>query len=191
MTEKEYKELFKIIKPYVNFNIDLRKKLSIGDKRLITKYTNQFKELYQGMNIKIFRSSNKANLKTVQNTYHQVFKTLPRWKVAFVPYSGSQAPSIRVKNGIVKTFNKRSKLKQFIIPIENQGEFLLNTREYVQGLLDKHNVPDRQKLWVKTGDYLSTESFEAELLADEMEDWVNRYENAETFITGFQSAFFR
>ncbi|AUR85721.1 putative terminal protein [Vibrio phage 1.080.O._10N.286.48.A4] len=191
MKDKEYKELFKALRPFVNFNIDLRKKLSASDKRLITIYGNQFKDIYQGQNIKVFRSANKSNLKTVQDAYHQTLKTLPRWKVAFVPYNGKQAPSIRVKDGIIKTYNKRSKLKQFIIPIVDQFSFLNDTFNYVSELLEIHNVPDRQKLWVKTGDYLSTESFEAEILAEEMADWVERYENADTFITGFQSAFYR
>ncbi len=193
MTDKEYKESFKTIRSYVNFNIDLRKKLSRSDKILITKYINQFKDIYQGMNIKVYRSRNKKNLNTVQDSFHQVTKTLPAWKVAFVPYTSRTAPSLRVKNGRVYLKNITTKLKHYTLPITDRLAFVSDPFNYVTNLLEKAKVAPRERLQVMTGDYLSTAIYDAENLAEEIEDWVNTYggDKAANFILGFKSVYYR
>lgn len=190
--EKNYKEMFKAIKPYVNFKIDLRKKLTSNNKSLISRYYNQFLDINQGMNIKVFRTKNNKNLKLVQDSFHKTSSTLPKWKVAFVPYNTNTPPSIRVRGGKVYTYNPKSKLKSFIIPIDDKLAFISAPYEYTYNLLfNRNNVPPKTKMVVITGEYISSSIYEAEILPYEMELWVERYEESADFILGFKSVLYR
>lgn len=97
----EYARRLRAIRPFVNFDFDLRSKLTAAQKRKITIYYNEVEALTHRP-YHVYKPKSKKRLKAAQN-FAQHDKSLPGLKVAFVPVSNpDKAPKIR--------FNKRGEM---------------------------------------------------------------------------------
>ena len=86
----------KTIRPYINFDYDLRKPLTEYQKRKIRKYWNEIEAL-TARPFHVYRPRTKKHLKKAQE-YAQHETHLPGLKVAFIPTSGKK-PRIRFNKG--------------------------------------------------------------------------------------------
>lgn len=95
----------KLIRPYVDFNYDLRKPLSETAKRKIKEYSDEVTAL-TNRPYQIFRPRKHAHLLEAQG-FAQHERRLPGLKVAFLPTDGASKMHVRwTKKGIVaKTKN--------------------------------------------------------------------------------------
>jgi hypothetical protein len=91
----DYRKRLKTLRPYVNFNYDLRKKLSSGAKRKINRYYNAYTRLTdKTRNATVYRPRRKDHLKKAQfKAGHN--PALTEFKVAFLPSSPGETPHIR------------------------------------------------------------------------------------------------
>lgn len=104
-----YSQRLKDIRPFINFNYDLRKPLTAHQKRRINEYYNEIQALthrpYQ-----VYKPRRKDHLKTAQK-FAQHEKKLPGLKVAFIPTNGDEKTKIEfTKKGqlIAKTKHVRT-----------------------------------------------------------------------------------
>lgn len=82
----------KAIRPYINFNYDLRKPLSSYQKSKIKKYFDEVDAL-TARPFHVYRPRKKERLKKAQE-FGQHEKQLPGLKVAFIPSNGKDKPKI-------------------------------------------------------------------------------------------------
>lgn len=85
----------KAIRPYINFNYDLRKPLSKYQKSKIKKYWDEIEAL-TARPFHVYRPRTKDHLQAAQD-FAQHENRLPGLKVAFIPTSGKR-PRIRFNN---------------------------------------------------------------------------------------------
>ena len=90
----------KAIRPFINFDYDLRKPLTQYQKRRIKEYWSEIDAL-TARPYYIYRPRNKTRLKKAQE-FARHEKQLPGLKVALIPTSGVENPKIR--------FNKKGEL---------------------------------------------------------------------------------
>lgn len=88
-----HSERLKKIRPYVEFNYDLRKPLSAAAKRKIKTYYDEIQAL-TNRPYQVFRPRTKAHRAEAQE-FAQHEKVLPQLKVAFVPTNGHEKLKIR------------------------------------------------------------------------------------------------
>lgn len=91
-SKKIHSQRLKAIRPFVNFNYDLRKPLSCYQKSKIKKYYDEVQAL-TARPYHVYRPKSKARLKKAQE-FGQHEHQLPGLKVAFIPTSG-ETPRIR------------------------------------------------------------------------------------------------
>ena len=127
----DYKEQAKIIKPFADFPIDLRKKLSKSDKAKITKYYNAVDSLTARTSY-AYKPRNKKRLKLAQQFSHTdpAHKHLPHLKVAFIPVPEENARPVigfTDKGMRIKSFHVTSHFLPF-----NRRKLLKNPRAHVE-----------------------------------------------------------
>jgi len=83
----------KAIRPYVNFNYDLRKPLSKYQKQKVKKYFDEIDAL-TARPYQVYRPRSKKRLKKAQE-FAQHENNLPGLKVAFIPNNGKDKAKIR------------------------------------------------------------------------------------------------
>lgn len=100
-----HKDRMKQIRPFVNFNYDLRKPLPKSAQRKIKKYSDEISAL-TNRPYQVFRARSKQHLYEAQ-AFAQHGEKLPGLKVAFLPTDGSHKMQLRFgKRGVTgKTKN--------------------------------------------------------------------------------------
>lgn len=94
------KRRLKEIRPFVNFNYDLRKPLTASQKRKIKKYHDEIKAL-TARPFQVFRPRSARHLLQAQE-FAQHEKHLPGLKVAFIPTDGSNKVQLSfTKKGVI------------------------------------------------------------------------------------------
>lgn len=100
-----HSQRLKDIRPFVNFNYDLRNKLTRAQQSKIKKYHDEIGAL-KARPFQVYRPRKAANLKAAQS-FAQHEKKLPGLKVAFVPTNGKDKLKITIgKTGKVKARTK-------------------------------------------------------------------------------------
>jgi len=103
-TRVNYSEKLKFIRPFVDFNFDLRKKLTSAEKRKITIYFNEIDAL-TARPYHTYRSRDKRRLSKAQK-YGQHEKVLKDLNTAFIPTSGQDIRLTFDKNNNIKVISK-------------------------------------------------------------------------------------
>lgn len=92
---RDYSDKLRAIRKYVEFDFDLRKPLASSQKRKINRYYDAIYAIQARAN-HVFRSSDKARVRTVQRYSRNEFEALPQIKVAFMEYNdGNTIEKIR------------------------------------------------------------------------------------------------
>ena len=102
---KEYSQKLKTIRPFVEFNYDLRKPLHANSKRKIDRYFEAINAIQARPN-KVYRSKNKKRVKEVQEYGRNGFENLPQIKVAFYESSAANPVTLRFDKKGVKAHGK-------------------------------------------------------------------------------------
>lgn len=131
-----HSQRLKAIRPYVNFDFDLRQELTPYQKRKIKQYYDEIDAL-TARPYHVYRPRSKAHLKKAQE-FAQHEKQLPGLKVAFVPTNGKDVPKIR--------FNKDGDIVATTEHVTTRV-LSLNTRELIAdpiGHVEKVIAQDKQ-----------------------------------------------
>ena len=96
-----YSDRLKAIRSFVDFNYDLRKPLASGQKAKINRYFEALDRINARGN-KVYRSANKARVRTVQQAGRNGFEKLPGFKVGFYPTTKANPATLRFRNGQLK-----------------------------------------------------------------------------------------
>lgn len=95
------------IRPYVNFDYDLRKPLTAAAQRKILKYWRVVDSL-KARNHIVYRPRNKANLRAAQQfAQHEEF--LPEINAAFIPVADPESAKLKIRRGKQLRFSVRER----------------------------------------------------------------------------------
>lgn len=174
-----YSRRLKAIRPFVNFNYDLRKKLTPAQKGKITRYYNSIKDMSDGQNY-VYRPRSKKNLKLAkQYTDSQ----LPQLKVAFIPIHGKA--KVTFNNGKMKI--KTGRVTETYLPIDKML-LIENPSEAAQKAI-KGRKEDAFK--IQAGKYEISGTQSAAFLADKIKQLGDKYNSgnhsAENWLHGVKA----
>lgn len=179
----DYSYRMRAIRPYVDFNYDLRRPLSSAAKAKITRYYEYIQKLTVRPH-QVYRSSNDKNLKAVQR-FSQHDTKHPALKVAFVPNAGVERMSLTVtKDGKVR--GKTGNIRVYEIPLdveliaglvaedqEQDDPEVNSVREYLQEIID--TGPEVQRYVIQAGEFEFPGAFAKQFIVDEMLRVMNNY----------------
>lgn len=113
---QNYNEMMKTIRPFVNFNYDLRKELNPNQKRRISLYFNKLAPLLD-YDIQVYRPRKKKNIETAINSLPY---DIPKTGLKAIPIikNNPQNGKIRIgKNGLLIKNDKTERLLVGINPL--------------------------------------------------------------------------
>lgn len=121
LKQLNYKQAYKIIKPYVDLNIDLRKKLTKSQKWQISFYFNKLRA-YNAIDINgepqrttFYKPKSKKKLKKLKKKFNVKSK---RFKIIPIPEQVTDGGKIKInKNNDIVILNKYT--RKILIPINN------------------------------------------------------------------------
>lgn len=178
-----YKRRLKAIRPFVNFNYDLRKKLTPAQKGKITRYYNEIKDMTDGQHY-IYRPRSKKNLKLAK-TYTD--SNLPDIKVAFIPTHGKAQVKFTKNQMKIKTGN----VTETYLPV-NKETLVINPLKAAEDAI-KGRKEDAFK--IQAGKYEISGTHSAELIGREIERLGNAYNSgnnsAENWLHGVKAYSFQ
>lgn len=173
LTNSQYAELIKRIRPFVSFDWNLNdvKKygLSKYDKQTIKIYYKEIKAL-QSRPHQIYRPRKKENLRTSQE-YSQHQKKLKYLKTAFVPTDGQKAKIYFSKKGKMKVI-LGSKVEQKFIPLDAK-KLSKNAINHVNEKIKNYGNKTRFK--VNAGEYEINKTMEKIFVAQYVQSLVDQY----------------
>lgn len=183
-----YAKAYRVISPYVNFQVDTRKLITVAEQRKISKYFREYKKLTANP-VHIYKSKKKTNLQFVQKQTGQP-KGFPGFKVAFVPVSEEGA---KIKISIRKYKNGKRKLvisdshiirKTFLFSEYEAEELetLDNPEPTVNGILKDSKGIDQFTLMC--GNHETKQSVERQFLLEQVERFTQTYGNAHEWLFG-------
>lgn len=168
---QQYKKMYKALKPYIDYPLDLRKPLTKGNKTVITKY---FKELqrvtdHKPYSIQVYRSKNKTKLKKVQELGGQNTR-LNKFKVAFVPKTSPHQKIRFNKKG--EAYTKGVYVKATFIPLDPLLLATENAEDYVNA-----TIADRTEnsFSIQAGDYEISGTFSKNRVAGQVNKLCMQY----------------
>ena len=169
----QYKKMYKALKPFVDFKIDLRKEITRGQKTVITKYFKEYTRLTAGKpyEIQVFRSNKRANTVKAQELGGQDTR-LKKFKVAFVP---KNSPHQKIKfNKKGEAYVKNFYVKATFIPLDPLRLATEDITEYVDGV-----IADRKEdsFSVQTGDYELGGTFSKSRVGERVNKLCQQYNN--------------
>lgn len=127
------------IRPYVNFDYDLKAPLSKSRKQRIKAYFDEIEALTQRP-FSIYRPRNKKRLKKAQE-FAQHEKQLPGLKAAFIPTDGVSKPKIRFDkqgNLIARTNHITTRFLVF-----NKSELIKNPKAHTESVINRDKSAKR------------------------------------------------
>jgi len=170
-----YAQRLKAIRPFVDFDHDLRKPLSSAAKAQITRYYGYIQKLTVREH-QVYRSSNPANLRAVQRFAQHAPTGFEHLKVAFVPNAGTE----RLKIGFDAKGRVRAKGSYFDqIEVELDPEDLVQAdeegfaAEYIDAQIDDA-APARQYV-VMAGEFEVPSSRSRKFITEYVVDLMARY----------------
>jgi hypothetical protein len=174
---QQYKKLYKELRPFVDFKIDLRQKMSSADKAKITRYTKELKRLTAGKpyDVQIYRARDKSKLKKVQELAGQDTK-LKGFKVAFVPKT-SDYQQVRFNKKGEATIKTRFVDSAFI-PLDAHILATDSAIDYINDLVQNR---DEKTFGIQAGDYEITGTFSKTKIASAVNKLCEQYSNPYSF----------
>jgi len=129
-----YKQKMKDIRPFVDFNYNLRENLSSGAKGKIDKYWRELQEA-KGQAYRVYRTKDKKKLKAVQKS---TGLSLKGFKVGIIPNYDPENPySVSFKNDQVIL---RSKYETKILYPFNKKNLSTNAESEIKNTLERSNA---------------------------------------------------
>lgn len=143
-----YAQRLKAIRPFVDFDHDLRKPLSSAAKAQITRYYEYIQKLTVRPH-QVYRSKDPARLAAVQRfAQHDPGKHL-RLTVAFVPNPGTEKMRLRIdKNG--RVHGKTENIAKVEIPLDH-ARLVKEGRPYIDKAINK--APKAKLYVVQAGEF--------------------------------------
>jgi hypothetical protein len=173
--QKQYAKKMRALRPFVNFDVDLRTKIAPSQKKKITIYFNELQRMTQGKPyaLQILKPRKKSRLKNAQYVAGQR-TDLPGFKVAFLPVTSDRQKARFNKKDelIVESPNVSATFIKF-----DPTELAKNPLEYVN-----EKVRDRKEkvFTVQAGDlYELKSSASKSKIANEVAKLVEKYGEAE------------
>jgi hypothetical protein len=148
-----YGQRLRAIRPYVDFDYDLRQPLSSAAKAQITRYYGYIQKLTVRQH-QVYRSKNADNLRAVQRFAQHDPERYQRLTVAFVPNSGKERMKLRIDTkGRVR--GKTGSIGQVEIPLDPydllEAEENGTAAEYVDRMIDE--APPAKRYVVMAGEF--------------------------------------
>ncbi len=126
--KKDYKKRYKQIKRFVNFEIDLRKKLTTAEKRRISLYYNSISSITDN-NFQEYSTTNSKNFKKALNTI--AAPSLPKAGLKRIPIKSDDKIKIRFdKKGNIK-IKTGEFIERTIITLNNKRLVMDDAPEYL------------------------------------------------------------
>lgn len=164
----------KDIRPFINFNYDLRKPLTKYQKRRIKQYWDEIDKL-TARPYQIYRPRSKVHLKKAQ-IFAQHEKNLPGLKVAFIPVSNpNKKTKIRfTKKGelIAETEHVRTRFLEF-----DMFELINDPVGHAQELVD--GDPFGKAFSILAGQFEIPAAYSRNLVAEQVGKYALKYSNEE------------
>lgn len=171
-----YAQRLKDIRPFVDFNYDLRKPLSSAAKAQISKYYGYIQKLTVREH-QVYRSTNKDNLRAVQRFAQHDPKKYNRIKVAFVPNAGTERMKLTIgKDGRVR--GTTGNISQIEIPLD--AEALAEhdedgtLEEYIDSVID--DAPPAKRYVVQAGEFEVPSARSRNFITEYVADLMRRYD---------------
>jgi len=148
-----YGQRLKAIRPFVDFDYDLRKPLSSAAKAQITAYYGYIQKLTVRQH-QIYRSRDRKKLRAVQRFAQHDPNRFQHLKVAFVPNAGAERMRITIaKDGTVR--GKTGKIAQVEIPLDKialvKADEQGRAAQYVENAIN--NAPGAARYVVQAGEF--------------------------------------
>lgn len=177
----------KEIRPFVNFNYDLRKPLTKSAKAKIKKYHDLISE-FKSHTVTVKRFKRKDRLKAAQ-AYSQTPKGYPALKVAFIP--GEDVPELKWtgKNKLKIKVKKKGGGEILVDFIEFDEDAILDDPgEHVRELLKEH--PDAKWFTIAAGIHEMRHAHKRNFIAREVERLAMRYSGDAPFSNPDQNHYY-
>jgi hypothetical protein len=159
----------KAIRPFVDFNFDLRKPLTPYQKAKVREYFNEIDAL-TARPYYAYRPKSKDKLEKAQQ-FAQHEKRLPGLKVAFVPTADYLKPKIK--------FDKRGNISvdtQYVHTTGlrlNKRKLLKNAKKHVEDVI--REAPDAQRFTILAGKYEINKTFSRTRIGEGVAFYVEKY----------------
>lgn len=165
-----YSQRLKAIRPFINFNYDLRSELTTHQKRRINQYFREIEALTMRP-YHVFKPRSKAHLKTAQK-FAQHEKQLPGLKVAFIPVADpKEKPAITfTKKGEMRLTQRHVQTRFIELDPE---ELLDDPAGHVNAEIKKHKKAN--VYIIQAGKYEIPGAEGPEFIAERVAFYVNKY----------------
>jgi hypothetical protein len=174
-----YAQHLRDIRPYVNFDYDLRKPLSSAAKAQISRYYGYIQKLAVREH-QVYRSRNLDNLRAVQRFAQHDPKRFPRLTVAFVPNNGKERMQLRI-DAQGRVHGKTSSIAQVEVPFDPLELMAAHeagkAREYIEAAIVAA-VPAKRYV-VMAGEFEVPSARPRNIIADYVVDLMGRYSQGE------------
>jgi len=132
--KKDYKKRYKEIKRFVNFDLDLRKKLSPAEKRRISLYYNSISSITDG-NFQEYSTTNSKNFKKALNSI--AAPSLPKAGLKRIPIKSDDKIKIRFdRKGNIK-IKQGEYIEKTIIVLNNKRLVMDDVEQYLLNKFSK------------------------------------------------------
>jgi hypothetical protein len=184
---KNYSQLMRDIRPFVDFNFDLRRTLTPAQKGQITKYHSYIEQLTIRPH-QVFRSPNKKHLKAAQE-FGQHDPKNKRLKVAFVPNASDERMKLEFNkdgsvtghtaNVIIQNIRiDRVKLARAAVQDEDSDDPEASyVAEYLDRLIKKG--PKAKVYAIQAGAFEISRTFTRDEVADAIQRYMGKYSSGE------------
>lgn len=162
-------ERLRKIRPYVNFNYDLRRPLSSAARRKIKQYSDEVDAL-TSRPYQVVRPRRADHLKDAQE-FAQHEKKLPGLKVAFVPTNGVEKLRLSYNKNGVKARNSTVEVEHIKLSLSG---LLRDPKAYTDSRVRKHPA---KSYTIQAGRYEIPASFTKDTIGTGVERYVNKYDN--------------
>ena len=166
---KEYSQKLKAIRPFVDFNYDLRKPLHSSQKAKINRYFEAINEIQARPN-KVFRSKNRDRVRAVQEYGRNDFGNLPGIKVAF--YESPAANPVTIKFRDDKLTAKSKFFDIGYIPFD-KDQLITDPEREIQRATDQ--AKNAKWFRIAAGPFTIASPASRDLIADTVLQLMNRY----------------
>lgn len=174
--QQQYKKMFKEIRKYVDFSVDLRFLLSPAEKAKITKYHKEFSRMTAGKpyEVQVYRARSKDHLKKAQELGGQN-TALKGFKVAFIPKTSPHQKLAFNKKG--EAVLKSKFVDAVFIPLDAELLATDNAVDYVEGKIKNRT----EKMYsIQAGDYEIGGTFSKGKVGSEVKKLVEKYSDDES-----------
>lgn len=170
-----YAQRLRDIRPFVDFDYDLRKPLSSAAKAQISRHWEYIQKLTVRPH-RVYRSKNAENLRAVQRFAQHDPKHFPHVKVAFVPNPTKERMRITVgKDGRVR--GKTKNIAQVEIPLDAEELAAADENgileDYIDALIDE--APPAKRYVVRAGAFEVPSARSREHITEYVADLMQRY----------------